>query len=453
MTQKRSILIKNGILLTMNEKKEIRKGNLYLENGLIREVGSQRESADLVIDAEGKLVLPGFVQTHVHLCQVLYRGLADDVDVVDWLKQRIWPFESAHDDASIHASASLGIAELIAGGTTCALTMETTLHTDAVFDAIERSGFRSITGNAMMDVVEPGTQMRGLSTEDSFQETKRLFQSWHGKDGGRIQFGVMPRGARNCSAELVERSKRLAHENGLLMHTHVSENGPLSARLLKETGLSDMELLEQQGWATDRLVIAHGVWLSEHDIEIIRRQGVKIAHCPSANMKLASGFCKVPEMRKRGIEIGLGADGAPCNNNLDMFTEMRLASLIHKPRCGPKALRAYEILEMATIGGARCLGLADKIGSLEAGKKSDVIVLDRTALYCSPSRAAPVDSQLVYSMKSSDVDTTIIDGEVLYRNKEFTRTSRRKIHEEAETQVEKALGRVPFGQELLKLQY
>ena len=141
------------------------------------------------------------------------------------------------------------------------------------------------------------------------------------------------------------------------MHTHVSENGPLSARLLKETGLSDMELLEQQGWATDRLVIAHGVWLSEHDMEIIRRRGVKIAHCPSANMKLASGFSKVPEMRKLGIEIGLGADGAPCNNNLDMFTEMRLASLIHKPRCGPKALRAYEILEMATIGGARCLGL------------------------------------------------------------------------------------------------
>lgn len=450
---KGSILIKNGILVTMNSQKEIFQGNLFLEDGIIKEVGSQRTTADKILDAQGKIVMPGFIQTHIHMCQVLYRGLADDVDVVDWLKQRIWPYESAHDDESIHASAKLGIAEMISGGTTCTLSMETTLHTDAVFAAVEETGFRSINGNAMMDVVEPGTEMRGLSSEDSFLETKRLYETWHGKDNNRIQFAVMPRGARNCSPELVERSRIFAKDHGLLMHTHVSENGPLSARLKKETGLTDMELLEKQGWADSNLVIAHGVWLSDHDIEIIKNRGVKIAHCPSANMKLASGFCKVPELTDQGVVISLGGDGAPCNNNLDMFTEMRLASMIHKPRCGPTALPAYKILEMATIDGARSLGMEKEIGSLEVGKKADVIILNREELYCSPSRATPIPSQIVYSMKSNDVETTIIDGVVLYENKKFTRTTKEKVLHDAEVQVEKALSRIPFGRELLELKY
>ena len=450
---KGSILIKNGILVTMNSKKEIFQGNLFLEDGFIKEVGTSRTTADQVIDAQGKIVMPGFIQTHIHMCQVLYRGLADDVDVIDWLKQRIWPFESAHDDLSINASAKLGIAEMISGGTTCTLSMETTLHTDAVFAAVEETGFRSINGNAMMDVVEPGTEMRGLTTEESFQETKRLYETWHGKDNNRIQFAVMPRGARNCSPELVEKSRIFAKDNGLLMHTHVSENGPMSTRLKRETGYTDMELLEKQGWADSNLIIAHGVWLTDNDIEIIKKRGVKIAHCPSANMKLASGFCKVPELTDMDVVIGLGADGAPCNNNLDMFTEMRLASMIHKPRCGPKALPAYKILEMATIDGARSLGMEKEIGSLEVGKKADVIILHRDELYCSPNRATPIPSQIVYSMKSTNVDTTIIDGVVLYDNQEFTKTTKKKVLADAENEVEKALSRVPFGRELLELKY
>lgn len=194
-----SILIKNGTIFTMNPQKEIIQGDIYIEDGVIKEIGALDKKADQTLDAAGKLVLPGFVQTHVHLCQALFRGLADDVDVVDWLRGRIWPLESAHDEQSINASAYLAAAELIAGGTTTALTMETALHTDAVFEAVEDAGLRTFTGNAMMDVVEPGTEMRALDTEGSFQETRRLFDRWHGKDGGRVRFAVMPRGARNCS--------------------------------------------------------------------------------------------------------------------------------------------------------------------------------------------------------------------------------------------------------------
>ena len=444
-----SILIRNGLLVTMDQNRRIFKGNLYIENGIIQEVGSLRTEADQIIDADERIVMPGFIQTHIHLCQVLFRGLADDVDVVDWLKHRIWPFESAHDEDSIHASANLGIAELIAGGTTTALSMETTRYTDGVFAAALENGFRLIAGNAMMDIVEPGTEMRGLSTKESIAESKRLHREWDGKGEGKIQYAIMPRGARNCSPELVELSRQFSREEGLLFHTHVSENGPLSARLIRETGLSDLELLNIQGVANERLVIAHAIWLSEHDEEIIQERGIKIAHCPSANMKLASGFCKVPELLEKGVCISLGADGAPCNNNLSMLNEMRLASLIHKPRCGPKAMRADLVLEMATINGAKTLGLEHKIGSLEPGKRADVILLNRDALHSSPSQGVPVESQIVYSMQSGDVDTTIIDGNVLYLHKQFIHINPTKVLDIANQEAKKALERVPFGRTLL----
>ena len=247
-----SILIRNGLLVTMDQNRRIFKGNLYIENGIIQEVGSLRTEADQIIDADERIVMPGFIQTHIHLCQVLFRGLADDVDVVDWLKHRIWPFESAHDEDSIHASANLGIAELIAGGTTTALSMETTRYTDGVFAAALENGFRLIAGNAMMDIVEPGTEMRGLSTKESIAESKRLHREWDGKGEGKIQYAIMPRGARNCSPELVELSRQFSREEGLLFHTHVSENGPLSARLIRETGLSDLELLASGANLTSR---------------------------------------------------------------------------------------------------------------------------------------------------------------------------------------------------------
>ncbi len=448
--KKGSVLIQNGFVITMNPANRVFKGSVYIEDGIIKEVGSSRETADKIIDADGKIVMPGLIQTHIHLCQVLFRGLADDVDVVDWLKHRIWPLESAHDEDSIYASAALGIAELIAGGTTTALSMETTRYTDGAFAAAEEYGLRVFSGNAMMDVVEPGTMMKGLTTQQSVTESKRLFKEWHGRGNGRLHYAVMPRGARNCSPELVGLSLQFANDNNLLFHTHVSENGPLSQRLKKETGMGDIELLLSQGAVGPNLVVAHAIWLNENEIDIVKDNGVKIAHCPSANMKLSSGFCKVPEMLDMGVEISLGADGAPCNNNLDMFHEMRMASLIHKPRCGPTAMKAADVLRMATIGGAECLGIENEVGSLETGKKADIIFICRDGTHCSPSVGVPLESQIVYSLKSSDVDTTIIDGEVLYENKRFIRMDEKKVLNTASAQIEKVLGRVPFGEEMLK---
>lgn len=449
-TPKGSILIKNGTLVTMDADNSIIEADLYIENGRIARLGRNLYcNTDTILDATGQLVLPGFVQTHIHLCQVLFRGLADDVDVVEWLKYRIWPLETAHNEVSIHASAALGIAELMAGGTTCALSMETTRHTESVFDAIDRSQFRAISGNAMMDVCEPGTDMKGLSTEESLNESRRLYALWHGRDDGRIGFALMPRGVRNCSSALWREVRDFAAEDGLLIHTHVSENRPLSKRLHKETGLTDMELLAKEGIAGSNLVIAHGIWLTENDRNIIRDNDVRIAHCPSANLKLSSGFCMVPEMLEDNISISLGADGAPCNNNLDMFNEMRLAALIHKPRAGPKAMDATTVLRMATIEGARCLGLEREIGSIEVGKQADIILLNTDAPHCNPAPGVPVQSRIVYSMRASDVDTTIIAGRLVYHKKQFTQIDYPKIRREAEAAVISLLHRVPFGQDVL----
>lgn len=444
-----SILIKDGIIFTMDHDDTVVVGNLYIEDNRIVEIGSDRTTADHVIEAKGQLVLPGFVQTHIHLCQVLFRGLADDMDVVDWLKHRLWPLETAHDASSITASAELGVLELVAGGTTTALSMETTRHTEHVLAVIEKTGFRGIAGNAMMDVIEPGTMMKGLTMEESLDEMIGLHHAWHGRADGRVQFAVMPRGARNCSPELMKKAHEFARTHDLLLHTHVSENGPLSARLREETGVGDIELLEEMGIADASLVVAHAIWVTEKEIDIMKRRGVKIAHCPSANMKLSSGFCQVPEMLEQGIDISLGADGAPCNNNLDMFNEMRLASLIHKPRCGPTSMKAYEVLKMATMGGAKCLGLDDEIGSLEPGKKADVIILDHDAIHSSPGVGVPLPSKIVYSMKSCDVVTTIIDGVVLYQDRQFTKMKSDDVLGTANQEIRRLLERVPFGCDMI----
>ncbi|WP_246187325.1 5'-deoxyadenosine deaminase [Neomoorella glycerini] len=444
---KASILIKGGWLVTMNRQREIKQGDLLIEDGIIKAIGHFKGPARLTIDASEMIVLPGFIQTHVHLCQVLFRGLADDVDVVDWLKHRIWPLENAHDEESIYCSAWLGIAELLAGGTTTILAMETTRHTDAVFQALLESGMRAVAGNAMMDVQEPGTEMEGQDSRTVLAESKRLWRSWHGRDNGRLQYALTPRGPRNCSPELLSEIARLSAEEGLLVHSHAAENGPLAERVARETGVRDVVLFHRLGLASPRLVLAHCIWLDEQELELAASTGIKVTHCPSANLKLSSGFAKIPEMRSRGINVSLGADGAPCNNNLDMFNEMRLAALIHKPRCGPRTLPAEEVLEMATLGGARALGLEKEIGSLEVGKKADVTLVRRDRFHSSPWQRVPLPSQIVYSLKAGDVDTTLVEGRILYRHGRLTMRAGNDIVEAANTAIERVLERVPFGRE------
>jgi 5-methylthioadenosine/S-adenosylhomocysteine deaminase len=415
-----SLLIRQATILTMNDALEVIEGDLWIEDGRIAAIGTPPPEArpDQVIDASGCLVLPGFIQTHVHLCQTLFRGAADDLPLLAWLKERIWPLEAAHDDRSIGVAARLAAAELQLGGTTTALTMETVHGTDAVFDALVPTGLRAVVGKCLMDVRGDAPVRLQQDMRAGLDESLALMRRWHGAADGRLRVAFAPRFAISCSRELLEATAALSATHGLLVHTHASEQREEIAVVRKMTGLDNLEYLSQVGLANERLCAAHCVHVTDAEQRLLADRAVKVLHCPGSNLKLGSGVAPIVEMRRQGISVSLGADGAACNNTLDMFQEMRLAATLQAMRLGPGALTARDAVWMATREGARAVGLDADIGSIAPGKKADVIVV-RTG---SPHHVPAVDpfALLVYSCRPSDVAATVIDGLVVARDGRLT---------------------------------
>lgn len=426
----KSILIKDGTIVTMDKSNSIVRGDVLIRDGRIAEIGSQiDDTVNQVIEAPGCAVLPGFVQTHIHLCQTVFRGAADDLALIDWLKKRVWPMESAHTAESVRASAQLGIAELIKGGTTSALTMETVRHTEEVFRAVEESGFRATVGKCMMDKGEGVPAELHEDTRASIEESLALIKKWHGQADGRIRCCFAPRFAISCTPELLQEVAELARQHGVLIHTHASENKQECEIVERESGQRNITYLNSLGISGSHVVLAHCIHLDTEEMETLARTGTNVAHCPSSNLKLGSGLARVAEMLARKIPVSLGADGAACNNRLDMFTEMRTAALLQKLAHGPEMLPAMRVLQMATIDGARALGLEAEIGSLEAGKRADVIVVNLDQTHSTP--LTDVVSSLVYSAQSGDVSTTIVDGEILMRDRQLLTLDESSVISEA----------------------
>ncbi len=424
-----TILIKGGTIVTMDEKNSIVRGDVLIRDGRIAEIGQVHGVATTIIDAAGCAVLPGFVQTHIHLCQTLFRGAADDLALIDWLKQRVWPMEAAHTAESIRASARLGIAELIKGGTTCALTMETVRHTEEVLRAVDETGFRATVGKCMMDKGEEVPAGLLEKTDESIRESVALIEQWHGSSGGRVRCCFAPRFAISCTPELLSEVAKLARQHRVMIHTHASENKKECELVEAETGRRNVAYLDSLGISGAHVLLAHCVHLDTEEMEALARTKTNVAHCPSSNLKLGSGLARIAEMLARRIPVSLGADGAACNNRLDMFTEMRTAALLQKLAHGPEVLPAGRALRIATIGGARALGLEKEIGSLEAGKRADVIVVGLDQLHSSPQR--DIVSALVYSAVASDVSATIIDGQVLMRERKLLMMNEASMIEDA----------------------
>jgi 5-methylthioadenosine/S-adenosylhomocysteine deaminase len=434
-----SILIKGGTLVTVDANDAVVAGDLLVRGGRIAAVGEITESADEVVDARGCAVAPGFVQTHVHLCQTLFRGAADDLPLIDWLKRRVWLFEAAHTAASARASARLSVAEMIKGGTTCALTMETVSHTAEALRVVEETGFRATVGKCMMDAGAGVPAALLEETESSIGESLKLIDEWHGRAEGRVRCCFAPRFAVSCTRGLLERVARLARERGLIVHTHASENLTEIEMVRQETGMRNVEYLASLGLAAPHVALAHCVHLNEAELELLARTGAHVLHCPSSNLKLGSGIAPVREMLERGISVSLGADGAACNNRLDMFTEMRLAALLQKVVHGADALDARRVLRMATADGARALGLESEIGSLEAGKRADVAVVSLDRLHTTP--CPDIVSTLVYAAQSSDVRTVMIDGRVVLRDGELTTLDEHEVVREAAEEARELFAR------------
>lgn len=418
----------------MDSSNTIVRGDLLINGERLAAISGSGQTADTVIDAEGCAVIPGFVQTHIHLCQTIFRGAADDLSLIDWLKQRVWPMEAAHTPASITASARLGIAELIKGGTTCALTMETVNHTREVFEVVEETGFRATVGKCMMDKGDEVPRALQEQTANSIEESLALLDDWHGKAGGRIRYCFAPRFAISCTRELLEKVGELARARGVMVHTHASENRTECELVQQESGLRNITYLDSVGLTGRHVALAHCVHLSNDEIRTLKTTGTNVVHCPSSNLKLGSGIAPIVKLLEEGISVSLGADGAACNNRLDMFTEMRTAALLQKALHGPEVLPASRALRMATIDGAKAMGLDSEIGSLEVGKRADVAIVRLDRLHATP--VTDVVSALVYSSEPDDVETVIIDGEIVMRDRRLLRGSEPDIIQDARVQRE-----------------
>ena len=411
------LIFRGGTILTIDPAHRVLAGDVAMRDGAIVQLGGTYTPATsdyTIVDCTDCVVMPGLVQAHVHTCQTLARGRADDLELMDWLRGVIWPYEAALDEEAAGASAELACAELLLGGTTAILDMGTVHHTDAIFGAAERLGIRATIGKAMMDLPDPQIPA-GLreSTRHSLDESAALIARWHGK--GLARYAYAPRFVLSCTDELLREVGAQAAARGVRIHTHASENTSEIALVRARFGGKDnITVLDELGLLGAHCCIAHCIHLADAEVALLAARGAHVCHCPSSNLKLASGIARIPELIAAGVAVALGADGAPCNNNLDGFVELRLAALLHKHRLGPRTLPAPEVVRLATLAGAAALGLADQIGSLELGKRGDVIAVDLVRLHTIPT-ASPW-SAIAYAAQSCDVRHVAVDGALRVRD-------------------------------------
>jgi 5-methylthioadenosine/S-adenosylhomocysteine deaminase len=396
-----------GRVLTCDARHRVLDADIAVRDGVIAGLAVRgvdpplpEGEDDEVVDLRGRWLLPGFVQTHVHLVQTLFRGLADDLALLDWLRGRIWPLERAHDVDSVYASARLGIHELLTGGTTAILDMATVHHTDAVFEAATEAGLRLWCGKAMMD--RDNEAGLGETTEVSLRSAADLADRWHGR--GLSHYAFAPRFVPSCTDTLLAEAAKEARRRGCRLHTHASENRDEVALVRELTGMDNVLHLHRLDFTGPDVVLAHCIHLGDEEEATLAHTRTRVAHCPSSNLKLASGLCRVPELLARGVHVSLGADGAPCNNRLDAFAEMRLAALIQGPRLGAGALPAPVVLRMATAHGAQALGFPG--GEIAVGKVADLVVLDPSRVWSGGDERAAV----VYTLDPRAVTQTWVAG-------------------------------------------
>jgi cytosine/adenosine deaminase-related metal-dependent hydrolase len=438
-----SILIENGYVLTMDPKRRIiRDGSVLVEGQKITRVGKSdelaKETAELIIDAKNMIIMPGMIDTHVHLAQALIRGCADDVSLVDWLKKYVWVLQGNFTEEDGRVSAELCMAEMIRTGTTS--FVECMIHTrygfDGIAQAVGKVGMRGALSKIIMDstgyadsadIMYPGM----VEDKDAcLDETARMYSKWHGKADGRLQvwYGLRSLGA--VTPELFQDVAQLAREKGTRMTMHLGEVIDDVRYVRDNFDMTLTEFAKENNLLGSDMVFAHGIHFDDDDLQRLADSQSNISHCPASNMKLASGFARVPEMLKMEVPVSLGCDGGPSNNTYDMIRETRLAALIHKAKFdNPLVVTAEQALEMATLGGAKAMGLSDSVGSLESGKFADIILIDMKDLGFTPV-TNPV-SNLVYSGSGHAVDTVIVNGKPLMRSKKLVTLDETAVMERA----------------------
>ncbi|MGY5852836.1 MAG: amidohydrolase, partial [Candidatus Thorarchaeota archaeon] len=417
-------------------------GAVYIEGSKINAVGKTSNlsslKADLEIDAKNLLVMPGLIDTHVHLAQALIRGCADDVSLVDWLKNYVWVLQGNFKGEDGKVSAELCMAEMIKTGTTSFI--ECMIHTrygfDQIAESLEKSGMRGALSKIIMDstgyadsadIMYPGMVE---DAEACLKETDEMHKKWHGGADGRIQvwYGLRSLGA--VTPDLFQEVARLARSKQTRMTMHLGEVVDDVRYVQSNFNMRPAEFAQKMGLTGPDMVFAHGIHYDDNELKILADTKTNVSHCPASNMKLASGFARVPDMLERGVPVSLGCDGGPSNNTYDMVREMRLAALIHKSYVSdPLVVTAEQAIEMATLGGAVAMGIDDKVGSLEPGKLADIILVDLTDLGLVPP-VNPV-SNIVYSGSGHYVNTVIVNGQILMRDRKLLTLDETEIRRKA----------------------
>jgi 5-methylthioadenosine/S-adenosylhomocysteine deaminase len=436
----KDMLIKNALLWPAADRDVIENGSLLIRDGRIVRIGRFTYRADVEIDAGGALVMPGFIQTHIHLCQTIFRGIAEDMPLLPWLRNYIWPMEAAHDPASLRASALLACAEMISSGTTAFMSMETTRHTQTVFEAVDEAGLAGVICHCLMDE-SGGYEPIAEPTDDALAYCDVLLDEWGDHD--RLELGVAPRFALSCTSENMRKASDYARARGLLLHTHASEQRAEVDLVRERTGLYNIDYLNTVGLSGPDVCLAHCVHTQPHERDLLVETDTRILHCPSANLKLASGIAPIPEYLDLGLTVSMGADGTPCNNRMDQFMEMREAGLIQKPRLGAEALPARAVVNMATLAGAKTIRRDHEMGSLEEGKRANLILVDQDSFHVLPS--SDIAANVVYGHVSSDVLMTMVDGRILYEAGTFTTIDDEALRDEVKTQRRALMKRAGLG--------
>lgn len=419
-----SILIKNALILSPNTNFE-NKQSILIKDNLIAEISSQidESNASKIIDATGKIVIPGLINTHTHLSMTLFRGLADDLSLDSWLNDHIWPMEANLNGDFCYIGALLGAVELIKSGTTTFSDMY--FYMEDVARAIDEAGIRAVLSYGMIDFGDEEKR------KNEIKANLELFEACDGMADGRIKVFFGPHSPYTASEELLIKVRELADEYNMGIHIHVSETQKEIEDVSSQKGLRPFEYLDKIGFLGPDVVAAHSVWLSDNEIEIIKKNNVKISHNPCSNMKLASGVAPVSKLIENDICVSIGTDGASSNNNLDLIEELKTASLLQKvSTLDPKVLNSDEAIAMGTIKGAEALGLESEIGSIEVGKKADIVLIDTNSANMVPDSSS-LSSNIIYSANGSNVDTTICDGKILMENKKLIILDEEEIYAKA----------------------
>jgi 5-methylthioadenosine/S-adenosylhomocysteine deaminase len=409
------LLVLGGTIVTMDQTRRIiDDGGIAITNGRIVAIGSRAEIEGRYrsrqrVSAQGKVLAPGLINGHTHVPMVLFRGLADDLDLQEWLTKYIFPAEAKNvTEEFVRVGARLGLAEMIRGGTTTYCDMY--YFEDAIADESAKAGVRGVLGQTLIDfpVADNKTFDEGLAS------VERFVARWKGHD--LIIPAIAPHAPYTVSEEHLKAARAFSDRTGAPIVIHVAETKREVDDMVKAKGASPVAYLDRIGFLNERVIAAHMVWPQGSDIAILQRRGVGVIHNPQSNMKLAAGVAPVPRMLKDGVLLGLGTDGAASNNDLNMWEEMDTVAKLHKVFTGdPKVISAQQAFEFATIRGAQALHLEKEIGSLEVGKRADLLIINRDTLNQIP--AYNIYSDLVYATKGSDVETVIINGRIVMRDR------------------------------------